>query len=159
MADRSESQSNSCQDLPLLLVLEQPPILKQYPNYFSEKFQLIKAWDSSLPLNHFLATQAQSVRALLTPGRYPLTQDILRLIPSLQLIVTTSAGLNHIDLPECRRRGIAIANAGNVFTEDSADLGVALLIDVLRKITAADGYVRQGFWARKGDFPLGSKVG
>ncbi|XP_015899316.2 glyoxylate/hydroxypyruvate reductase HPR3-like [Ziziphus jujuba] len=159
MADNRESQSDSCQDLPQVLVLEPPPILQHYPNYFSNKFQLLKAWDYSLPLNQFLATQAQSVRALLSPGRYPLNQDILRLIPSLQLIVTTSAGLNHIDLPECRRRGISIANAGNVFTEDSADLGVALLIDVLRKITAADGYVRQGLWAKKGDFPLGSKLG
>ena len=45
-----------------------------------------------------------------------------------------------------------------MFSEDVADMAVALLIDVLRKVSAADRYVRQRLWATKGDFPLGSKV-
>lgn len=153
-----ESHVCSYQGLPQVLVIEQPPILKHYRDYFSEKFNLLKAWESSLPLNQFLATHAQSVQALLNPGRYPLTADILRLLPSLKLIVTTSVGLNHIDLPECRRRGIAVADAGNVYSADVADLAVGLLIDVLRKISAGDRYVRQGLWETNGGFPLGSKV-
>ncbi|KAF3442266.1 hypothetical protein FNV43_RR16182 [Rhamnella rubrinervis] len=154
-----ESHVYSSQDLPQVLVLEPPPILKHYSGYFSDKFDLLKAWESSLPLNQFLATHARSARALLSPGRYPLTADILQLLPSLKLIVTTSVGLNHIDLPECRRRGIAIADAGNVYNADVADLAVGLLIDVWRKISGADGYVRRGLWATNGGFPLGSKLG
>lgn len=46
-----------------------------------------------------------------------------------------------------------------MFSEDVADMAVALLIDVLRKVSAADRYVRQRLWATKGDFPLGSKLG
>ena len=48
--------------------------------------------------------------------------------------------------------------ACNVFSDDGADAAVGLLIDVLRKITASDRYVRQGLWVSKGDYPLGSKV-
>jgi hydroxypyruvate reductase 2 len=33
-----------------------------------------------------------------------------------------------------------------------------LLISVLRRIPAADRYVRSGNWAKFGDFQLGSKV-
>ena len=153
-----ENPVYSSQDLPQVLVLEQPPILKHYSDYFSDKFNLLRAWESSLPLTQFLATHARSLRALLSPGRYPLTADILRLLPSLKLIVTTRLGLEHIDLPECRRSGIAIADAGNVYSADVADLAVGLLIDVLRKISGADGSVRQGLWATNGEFPLGSKV-
>lgn len=72
--------------------------------------------------------------------------------------MTTSAGVNHIDLSECCVRGIAIANAGNVFSADCADYAVELLIDVLRKISASDRYVRNGNWATLGDFDLSSKV-
>jgi len=119
---------------------------------------VLKAWESPLPLDQFLTTHAHSVQALLSSGRYLLTGNIIRLLPSLRLVVTTSAGLNHIDLPECQRRGIAIANAGDVYSEDVADMAVGLLIDVLRKVSAADRYMRKGLWPTKGEFPLGSKV-
>lgn len=45
-----------------------------------------------------------------------------------------------------------------MFSDDVADMAVGLLIDVLRKVSAADRYVRKGLWAAKGDYPLGSKV-
>jgi hydroxypyruvate reductase 2 len=116
-------------------------------------------WESPLPVDQFLATHARSVRALLCYGTGPpITAEIIRLLPSLRLVVTTSVGLNHIDLTECRRLGIAVADAGDVFSDDVADMAVGLLIDVLRKVSAADRYVRKGLWAAKGDYPLGSKV-
>ncbi|KAE7997171.1 hypothetical protein FH972_001827 [Carpinus fangiana] len=46
-----------------------------------------------------------------------------------------------------------------VYLEDVADLAVGLMIDVLRKVSATDRYVRKGLWPSKGDFPLGSKMG
>ena len=150
-----EQQSH---ELPQVLILEPPPIVKFYGVEFLKNFELLKAWESPLPLDQFLSVHAGSVKALLSPGRYPLNSNIFQLIPSLQLVITTSAGLNHIDLPECKRRGIDIANSGDVYSEDVADMGVGLLIDVLRKISAADRYVRKGLWDNKGDFPLASKV-
>lgn len=151
-------QEHQCEEFPEILVLEPPPIMKVYGDQFLKNFRLLKAWESQLPLEEFLTIHAQSVRALLSPGRYPLTTNILRLLPTLQLVVTTSAGLDHIDLAEFQRRGIAIANAGDVYSADVADMAVGLLIDVLRKISAADRYVRNVLWPTKGDFPLGSKV-
>jgi glyoxylate/hydroxypyruvate reductase len=72
--------------------------------------------------------------------------------------VTTSAGVSHIDLEECRRRGVQVANVGETFSNDVADYAVGLLIDALRRITTSDRYVRNGFWVRRGDYPLGTKV-
>lgn len=74
-------------------------------------------------------------------------------------MITTSTGVNHIDLECCRSRGIAVANAGTSFTEDVADYAVGLLLSVLRKVSSADRYVRKGLWPLHGDYPLGSKVG
>lgn len=72
--------------------------------------------------------------------------------------MSTSAGLDCIDLPECRRRGIIVTNASLAFCEDVADCAVGLLIDVLRRISAADRFVRGGLWLVKEGYPLGFKV-
>lgn len=37
-------------------------------------------------------------------------------------------------------------------------MAVGLLLDVWRRVSAADRYVRAGRWVRDGDFPLGLKV-
>lgn len=78
----------------------------------------------------------------------------------LNFIVTSSAGVNHIDLVECGKRGVKVANAGEVFSADCADLAVGLFIDLLRKISVADRFVRSGGWPEQGEFqfPPGFKL-
>ncbi|TXG62748.1 hypothetical protein EZV62_009742 [Acer yangbiense] len=148
-------------DLPQVLLLKPPLDMEVFgqDRFSSDKFRFLKAWESPLPLDQFLQAHAQSVQAILVSGGIPVTADTIRLLPALKMLMTTGAGLNHIDMPECRRRGIAVANAGSVPSEDVADLAVGLLIDVLRKVSASDWYVRRGLWITNGDFTLGSKVG
>ncbi|KAG2677453.1 hypothetical protein I3843_12G100300 [Carya illinoinensis] len=111
------------------------------------------------PHQDFLSRHAPSIRALITVGPTPVNADLLDLLPSLRLVVGSSAGVDHIDLNECRRRGIAVTNAGSAFSEDVADYAVALLLDVFRRISAADRFVRSGSWPRKPEYPLGFKLG
>ncbi|XP_058226192.1 glyoxylate/hydroxypyruvate reductase HPR3-like [Rhododendron vialii] len=163
MAYRSHPQplnlATKHQQLPKVLIIRPPMAFKSVETEFSQKFHLVKAWESPLPLDQFLAAHAHDVRAMIASGVTPVNPDVLRHLPSLRCIVTSSAGIDQIDLPECRRRGIVVANAGAVFSEDVADTAVALLIDVLRRVVAADRYVRGGNWLVKGDYPLGSKLG
>ncbi|XVF79936.1 hypothetical protein PTKIN_Ptkin15bG0030200 [Pterospermum kingtungense] len=158
-----ESQSHPSQNhLPYVLILNKPPpafLIFGDHFYNSPKFHFLKAYESPLPLPQFLLAHAQSVRAILSSGSAPVTADTIRLLPHLRLVVTTSQGLNHIDLAECRRRGIAVAGAGNIYSPDCADSVVGLLIDVLRKISAANCFVKQGLWPSQGDYPLGFKLG
>lgn len=143
------------QDFPKVLILKPISFLAHVA---SNKFTFLKAYDSSLPLHQFLSTHSHSIKAILSSVGTPITADILQLLPEVGVVVTTSVGLNQVDLPECRRLGIKVANAGSVFSDDVSDFAVGLLIDVLRKVSASDGYVRKGLWATKGDYPLGSKV-
>nr|GFA91389.1 glyoxylate/hydroxypyruvate reductase HPR3 [Tanacetum cinerariifolium] len=62
--------------------------------------------------------------------------DIMNNFPKLRFIITTSPGIDHIDLHECRR-GIKVANAGTIFSEDVAHMDVGLLMDVLTR----DSYI------------------
>ncbi|XP_043716198.1 glyoxylate/hydroxypyruvate reductase HPR3-like [Telopea speciosissima] len=145
-------------ELPELLIFGYPPTQFLVP--LAKRFRLLKPLEEeSMSTQQFLTTHAQSVRALACLGLHPIDSEILRCLPSLQCVVATSVGVDHIDLAECRRRGIAVTNAGPAFAEDTADFAVGLLLDVLRRVSAADRYVRQGLWPIKGDYPLGSKLG
>ncbi|XP_009626264.1 glyoxylate/hydroxypyruvate reductase HPR3-like [Nicotiana tomentosiformis] len=148
--------------LPEVIVLGQPTLFNIYGEQLSHKFRFLKPWESSLPSEQFISTHAQSVQAMISSPKDfvgKISSSLLCLLPSLRVIVTTSAGVNHIDLVECRRRGISVANAVSVFSEDVADFAVGLLIDVLRKISVADRFVKNGLWSLHVDFPLCSKVG
>lgn len=107
----------------------------------------------------FLSRHAASIQAVVIIGPSPLTADLLDLLPALRLVAASSAGVDHIDLAECRRRGIAVTNAGDAFTENVADYAVALLLDVLRRMSAGNRFVRSGLWPQKGEYPLGFKLG
>ncbi|KAF8036172.1 hypothetical protein BT93_C2007 [Corymbia citriodora subsp. variegata] len=132
------------------------------PHHFSllnrplpDGFRSLKPWESPLPFDDFLfSADARSAEAILTSSRAPVTADVLLRLPDVRLVVSTSAGLNHVDLAECRRRGIVIAGAGDTKSEEVADLAVGLLIDVLRKVSAGDRYVRRG---NTSNFELGNK--
>ncbi|KAM3397593.1 glyoxylate/hydroxypyruvate reductase HPR3 [Capsicum galapagoense] len=153
--DQSKTQTN----LPELLVINPSPVFIIHQQQFSQKFKLLKAYESPLSTDLFLQTHAQSTKALICYGKSPVTTNILNLLPSLQLVVTASTGFNHIDLDKCRSRGIAVANTHDVFSEDTADIGVGLLIDVPRKISAGDRFVRSGNWTANIQYPLDSQLG
>ncbi|XP_071717838.1 glyoxylate/hydroxypyruvate reductase HPR3-like [Rutidosis leptorrhynchoides] len=146
-------------ELPNVLILGPPSVFNLYERQFSEKYRLLKPWESSLPLKQYLVTHADSVQAAFSSPKQPINTDILQMLPELRLIATSSAGVDHIDLCECKRLGIKVTNAASAFSEDVADSAVGLLIDVLRKVSAADRFVRAGLWPQNGDYLLGNKLG
>ncbi|RWW51371.1 hypothetical protein BHE74_00042296 [Ensete ventricosum] len=156
MAWGSEPQGRRETERPQVLLLRPPSSV--FHEALSGRFQLLRPWESPLPFDRFLAAHAAGVRALLVTGLAPVDGPLLDALPALRFVVTTSSGVNHIDLAECARRGISVANAGAIFSMDVADYAVGLLIDVLRRVSASDQYVRRGLWPRAGDYPLGSKV-
>ena len=148
------------EELPLVLVHRPPNFHFPFKYRLQTHFRLLDPLDSDPPesTHSFFSRHAASIRVLLCVDPTPIPRDLLSLLPSLQLIVCSSAGVDHVDLQECRRRSIAVTNAGKAFSSDVADLAVGLLIDVLRRVSAGDRYVRAGLWARNGEYPLGFKV-
>jgi len=67
--------------------------------------------------------------------------------PSLKYISTVSVGYDHIDIGECKKRGIAVGNTAGVLTNATADLTLALLLATARRITEAAAAVKSGEWA------------
>ncbi|XP_059290267.1 glyoxylate/hydroxypyruvate reductase HPR3 [Lycium ferocissimum] len=140
----------------LLLVHRFPRFKTLFVSKLRTRYRILDPLDESNP--SFLPLSG-SVRVMLCVGPTPVTSEILDKYPSLECVVGTSAGFDHFDLVELRRRGIRLTTAGDSFSDDVADLAVGMLIDLLRKVSGGDRFVRGGCWPVKGEFPLGSKVG
>jgi glyoxylate reductase len=87
-----------------------------------------------------------SAEALLVLLSEPLTEGDLELAPRLKVIGTYSVGINHLPLDGCKERGIRIVNTPGVLTEATADLALALLLAVTRRIAEGETLVRSGAW-------------
>jgi len=65
----------------------------------------------------------------------------------LRLIANYGAGVGHIDLKAARERGITVTNTPGVLTEDTADMAMALILAVPRRLVEGDELVRAGGWS------------
>ncbi|HCM51098.1 MAG: D-glycerate dehydrogenase [Citromicrobium sp.] len=65
----------------------------------------------------------------------------------LGLIASFGAGTDHIDLAAAAARKITVTNTPSVFTEDTADLAMALIIGVPRRMREGVALVRRGEWS------------
>jgi glyoxylate reductase len=66
--------------------------------------------------------------------------------PRLKLIANYGAGVNHIDLAAAKTKGIMVTNTPGVFTDDTADLTMALILNVPRRLGEGHRMMRGGEW-------------
>jgi len=66
--------------------------------------------------------------------------------PSLRLIASFGTGVDHIDLKTARMRAITVTNTPGVLTEDTADMTMALILAVTRRLSEGERLVRSGQW-------------
>jgi len=67
--------------------------------------------------------------------------------PDLKLIASYSAGVDHIDVASARQRGILVSNTPGVVTEDTADMAMALMLSVTRRIPEGLALMQRGAWS------------
>ena len=67
--------------------------------------------------------------------------------PRLKLMANFGAGVDHIDMDAARQRGILVANTPGVVTEDTADMAMALVMAVTRRIPEGLALMQSGEWA------------
>ena len=65
----------------------------------------------------------------------------------LKLIASFGTGVDHIDLKTARQRGIIVTNTPGVLTEDTADMTMALILAVPRRLAEGERLVRSGKWS------------
>ncbi|OBG28762.1 2-hydroxyacid dehydrogenase [Mycobacterium sp. 852002-51057_SCH5723018] len=106
----------------------------------------------------FLAEHAADIRVVVTSGHPGVDSETMTALPNLEAIVNSGAGVDAIDLEAAKRRGIGVSNTPDVLSDTVADTALGLILMTLRRFGAADRYVRDGRWARDGQFPYARDV-
>ena len=84
-------------------------------------------------------------------GLLPLLTDrvdaeLLDAAPRLRAISNYAVGVDNVDVEAASARGIPVGNTPDVLTDSTADLAVALMLGIGRRLAQGDAYVRRGEW-------------
>jgi len=72
----------------------------------------------------------------------PITRRVLEATPNLRCVSNFAVGYNNIDLDAARELGVTVTNTPGVLTEATADLTMALILAITRRIVEGDAEVR-----------------
>ncbi|MEM8752926.1 MAG: D-glycerate dehydrogenase [Pseudomonadota bacterium] len=67
--------------------------------------------------------------------------------PTLKLIANYGAGFDHIDVATARSRGMIVTNTPGVLTEDTADMTMALILAIPRRLAEGAALIQSGEWS------------
>jgi glyoxylate reductase len=70
--------------------------------------------------------------------------------PQLRIVADYSVGIDNVDLEACRHRGVVVSNTPDVLTETTAELTIAIVLALLRRVAEGDRLIRRGerwIWA------------
>ena len=103
------------------------------------------AWDRDEPIpsevrDERLATADAAVTLLtnVVDARF------LRAAPRLKIVANVAVGFNNIDVAACAERGVLVTNTPGVLTEATADLAMALILMVTRRLAEGERLIRSG---------------
>src|SRR5579872_2082394 len=120
-----------------------PPIEARMAELFDASFN-----PDDTPFDRDQLARAMAEADVLVPT---LTDEIDRALieaagDQLKLIANFGNGVDHIDLRAARVRGIIVTNTPGVLTEDTADMAMALVLAVPRRLVDGERLIRSGEW-------------
>ncbi|WP_223068971.1 2-hydroxyacid dehydrogenase [Paenibacillus caui] len=123
------------------------PVPPEVESYIARHCQY-KKWDGpeAMPYDQ-LVKEIADVEGLLTSGG-KLSAELLDHAPKLKAVSTMSVGYDNFDLEAMKERGIIGTNTPGVLDDTVADLILALMLGVARRVSELDAYVKQGSWKR-----------
>jgi glyoxylate reductase len=99
------------------------------------------------PSEQELAAEMPGVEALVCLVDDTVTAAVIQAADRLKVIASYGVGVNQIDRAAAAARGIVVTNTPNVLTDATADLTMALLLALSRRIIEGDRIVRAGKFA------------
>lgn len=105
----------------------------------------------------FLAAHGREFVGVATSARFGADAALIAALPNLKVISSFGVGLDAIDLEAARARGVVVGYTPDVLNDCVADTAFGLVMDVARRFSEADRFVRRGDWLQ-GQFPLATKV-
>jgi len=115
--------------------------------------RMMELFDCRLNIDDEPMTQSRLVEAM--KGAHVLVPTVTDRIdaavlaqagPDLKLIASFGTGVDHIDLKTARQRGVTVTNTPGVLTEDTADMTMAMMLALPRRLAEGERLVRAGQW-------------
>ncbi len=96
---------------------------------------------------------AYELDGIINQAELNVDKELLDAAPRLKVVANVAIGVNNLDLDLMAQRGVWATNVPDAFVASTADCTLALILNLLRKINAADRYVRSGQWLHDGFQP------
>jgi D-3-phosphoglycerate dehydrogenase len=103
-----------------------------------------------------LSSVGHKVRGVVTNAVQGVTAELMDALPNLEIIASSGIGSDALQVERAREAGIRVAVTPDVLNEDVADMAIAMMLAVSRKLCQADRAVRAGEWFSK--LGLGHRV-
>jgi lactate dehydrogenase-like 2-hydroxyacid dehydrogenase len=139
-------------------VLQVGPLKPSLAQTLQDDYAAYVLPDAAALRDVFLRTHGPEITAIVTSGDAGVDAELMRALPNLGAIVNFGVGYDTIDVDAAAAHGVGVSNTPDVLTDCVADTAVGLMIDVMRRFSAADRYVRAGRWPVDGMYPLTRQV-
>ncbi|MBV1790688.1 2-hydroxyacid dehydrogenase [Marinobacterium sp. D7] len=101
---------------------------------------------------------APRIRGVVTTHGGGFERSLLERLPNLEIVASSSVGLDTLCVDACRARGIAVTNTPDVLTDDVADMAMLLILATLRRLLPGVAWIKNGAWLEKGMMPLNTSL-
>lgn len=139
---------------PEILLIE--PMMPEIEAELDAKYQVHRTFQHS-DLARLVARVGPNIRGIVTGGGSGASNELVGALPKLEIIAINGIGTDAVDLEHAKRRGVRVTTTPDVLTDDVADMAMALLLAVARRVCRNDQLVRQGLWPTQ-KVPLGRTV-
>lgn len=131
-----------------------PPAIQQE---LDARYTIHRLWEAK-DRDALLKQVAPQARGIVTSGGVGANRALIEALPKLEIIASFGVGYDPIDIDCAKQRGVIVTNTPDVLTDDVADIAMALLLAMIRRIPQGDQFVRQGRWPQE-RFALTDKLG
>ncbi len=125
----------------------------------AEGYEVKEAWD--IPKEE-LPEIIGDFDAIVIRSATKVKGDLLEAAKNLKVVGRAGIGLDNVDLKKCEERGITVRNTPNATTDTVAELALAFMFALARKVVQGTTTLRKGEWAKKqlkGSELLGKTLG
>jgi lactate dehydrogenase-like 2-hydroxyacid dehydrogenase len=107
----------------------------------------VEVWPERLPPpRDELMRRAPELEGLLSLLTDPVDAELIEAGPRLRAISNYAVGVDNVDVEAATVRGIPVGNTPDVLTESTADLALALMLGIARRLAEGEAFVRAGEW-------------
>ena len=130
-------------------ILMPRPVLASVDEALAREFTVHRLWEAE-DREAFLAELGPRIRGIAT--FHGCDAGLMQACPKLEIVSSFGVGYDNVDTRYAREHGIRVCNTPGVLDDAVAELAFGLMISLCRRIPQTDRYVREGRWAREGNY-------